>query len=51
MSALGLIINVVQIYSLGSNAWLGATAMSKGQPFNAYLSLTGVQFGVPIAWV
>jgi len=45
VSALGLIINVVQIYAISNHHWLQATAMHDGQPFNAYLSLGSVTFG------
>ena len=45
VSLLGLVINVVQITAISNHAWLSATAISDGQPFNAYLSLGSATFG------
>jgi len=42
-----LFINILLLAAMGKNAWLKATALKDGQPFTAYLSLTGVQFGIP----
>lgn len=43
----GLFINVTLLAAMANFAWLKATALSGGQPFTAYLSLTAVQFGTP----
>ena len=45
VAALGFIINVVQIIAISNHAWLKATALADGQPFDAYLSLASVKFG------
>lgn len=41
------VINIVLMLAMGNYAWLKATALSAGQPFTAYLSLTDVKFGTP----
>ena len=46
-AVVGLFVNFILLAAMGNFAWLKATALSDGQPFNAYLSLTGVQFGTP----
>lgn len=43
----GLFINILLLAAMGNFAWLKATALSDGQPFTAFLSLTGAQFGSP----
>jgi len=43
----GFVINIVLMLAMGNYAWLKATALSAGQPFTAYLSLTDVKFGTP----
>jgi len=47
VTLVGLFINILMLAAMGNFAWLKATALSDGQPFTAYLSLTGVQFGTP----
>ena len=41
----GLLVNLLLLASMANFAWLKATALNRGQPFTAYLSLTNVQFG------
>jgi len=41
----GLVVNLSMLLAMGNHAWVKATALSSGQPFTAYLSLTSVQFG------
>jgi len=45
----GLIVNLALLLAMGNHAWIKATALSDGQPFTAYLSLTSVQFGTAAA--
>ena len=47
VAALGMVTNVVQVYAISNHAWLRATALSNGQPFNSYLSLGSAMFGTP----
>ena len=44
-SIVGLVVNLSLLLAMGNHAWVKATALSNGQPFTAYLSLTSVQFG------
>ena len=42
-------VNLCLIGSIMSYSWMKATALSAGQPFTAYVALTSVQFGTPLA--
>jgi len=45
VSAVGLIINVLQIAAISNQAWLVGTSLYDGQPFTTYLSLGTATFG------
>uniref|UniRef100_A0A7S2DK13 Uncharacterized protein n=1 Tax=Haptolina brevifila TaxID=156173 RepID=A0A7S2DK13_9EUKA len=42
-----LIINLLLLGAMANFAWIKGTALSGGQPFKAFLSLTDAQFGTP----
>lgn len=46
-AVVSLLINFLLFGAILNFSWLKATALSGGQPFSAYLSLTAVQFGTP----
>ena len=48
-SAVALLVNITLLLAMSNYAWIKATALSGGQPFTAYLSLTSVKFGTPLA--
>lgn len=46
-ATVSLLINFLLFAGMMNFAWIKGTALSGGQPFNAYLSLTAAQFGTP----
>jgi len=46
VAAIGMVVNITQLFAINNHAWIKATALHEGQPFTAFLSLDGVRFGV-----
>jgi len=45
VAAVGMVVNVTQLFAMNNHAWIKATALHDGQPFTAHLSLDSVNFG------
>ena len=47
-AVVALVVNIALLLAMSNSAWVKATALSAGQPFNAYVSLLSVKFGTPL---
>lgn len=45
VACVGVLVNLLLLAAISNNAWLEGTALAKGQPFQAHLSLGSVIFG------
>lgn len=45
VAAVGMVVNITQLFAINNHAWIKATALHDGQPFTAHLSLDSVNFG------
>jgi len=45
VTVIGIFVNIAQLNVINNHAWVKATALSDGQPFQAYLALDSVTFG------